>query len=409
MRSERSESPLPNHFASWEPIPTSPPPRKKKEYWATAQADLRMLAAVPILRSPRNADYSMPGPPLLGASSPRGSRTNGMLPRVALPATVSPLPPTNPGGSEPMRALHALEQWLKSELAPLPRDAPERFAAHQHVFSELIAQLPAHGPLLAEIKRAYDAALHDATAGKPPAAGAAGASDSALAEKLMGEVAPRPLQNLHPLQLPAAYYETQWRRVSDELALVKSQRQRLRRMVRKLRAVSVEGIHRLHAAGSSDSHAMSEAASAARAALEELEELKDDADDKPQTDPDKALAAARAVVSVQTEEAVEHEINKLREQLMVTDIRVGSAARLSHRLAQGSLAARLHLEEEVKKANAEMEDFPAAEPIRRAEALAVLLKMLQQQDEQIGHCIKLLAEPKSLDGATLRTLAQASS
>ena len=106
---------------------------------------------------------------------------------------------------------------------------------------------------------------------------------------------------------------------------------------------------------------------------------------------------------------VQDENDELREQLMVTDIRVGSAARLSHRLAQGSLAARLHLEEEVKKANAELEDFPAAEPIRRAEALAVLLKMLQQQDEQIGHCIKLLAEPKSLDGATLRTLAQASS
>ena len=404
----RSPSPLPSHYSAWEPIPISPPSRKKKEYWATAQADLRTLNAVPILRSPRNADYSMPGPALLGASSPRGSRTGGVLPRVALPATVTPLPPTHPPGTEPMLALHSLEQWLKHELAPLPRGAPERFTAYRHVFSELIAQLPTHGPLLAEVKRAYDGALRDATAKKPPAAGTE-ASDSALAKQLVGEPAPRPLQNLHPLQLPAAYYEHQWRRVNDELTLVKSQRQRLRRMVRKLRAVSVEGIHRLHAAGSSDSHAASEAASAARAALEELEELKDDADDKVETDPDKALMAARAVINVQTEEAVEHEVNKLREQLMVTDIRVGSAARLSQRLAQGSLAARLHLEEEVKKANAEMDEFPAAEPTRRAEALSVLLKMLQQQDEHIGHCIKLLAESKSLDGATLRSLAQASS
>lgn len=320
--------------------------------------------------------------------------------------------PVSVGGMEPMAALHALERWLRDELDPLPQGVPERLVAFRHIFSEIIAQLPAHGPLLAEIKREYETVLQAATTGREAAHNVA-----PQASQLVGSLPHRPLHTLHPLQMPAAYYEAQWRRCQDELALAKSQRQRLRRIVRKLRAVSVEGIHRLYAAGSSDAGAASEASKATRAALEELDELEDEPDESATAgvaDPDTALAAARAVVSAQTEDAVDLEVNKLREQLMVTDVRVGSAARFSSRAAHGARAAVALLDEEVTRAAADAELYPpggdesSAEPARRVESLRGLLRTLRQQEEDLSSLVKLLAESKSLDGATLRKLAQSS-
>ena len=51
--------------------------------------------------------------------------------------------------------LHSLELYVK-ELRGLKRGSAERLHAFQHVFSMLIKNLPAHGPLLAEVKREYE-------------------------------------------------------------------------------------------------------------------------------------------------------------------------------------------------------------------------------------------------------------
>ena len=154
----------------------TPQQRRKvpsRSYWASAQADLRALHSIPVLHE----SISL-GPRTTGATPLPSARTQGcvptvsprsppLLPRVALPVFEMPSPPKPP--SSPPRtsetvALQTLEEWLRSEIAPLPRTAPHRLTAFRHVFNELIAQLPAHGRLLAEVKQEYERALADATA-----------------------------------------------------------------------------------------------------------------------------------------------------------------------------------------------------------------------------------------------------
>ena len=93
--------------------------------------------------------------------------------------------------------------------------------------------------MLAEIKNEYEWALDMAANGGPSAA----------------RPDPPPLHPLPPLhqqqlQMPAAYYEQQWRRCQNERA--SSSRtgwQRLRRMVKSLRGGAIEAVDRLQYAG----------------------------------------------------------------------------------------------------------------------------------------------------------------
>ena len=116
---------------------------------------MRVLMSVPFLpNSPRLARIH---PSQVPAAAPRYE-----APPPRLPAPL-PRPPE-------MQALQALETWLRNEIAPMPAATPHRLLAFRHAFNEVIAQLPAHGPMLAEIKKEYERALDMAANGGPSAA-----------------------------------------------------------------------------------------------------------------------------------------------------------------------------------------------------------------------------------------------
>lgn len=379
------------------PIPTHAKVSKHHSaYWRTAEADLRALASVPVmLKSPRRFGDSQ----LSFADQPPSPR---MLPRIALPANVPSMPPRTAGTTE-LAQLRALETWLRNDVAPLPRSAPERLQSFRYAFDELISQLPAHGPLLAQVKLEYEHALR-------VAAGQKGANSLPKSEPPRpagsSQATARPLETLHPLQMPAAYYEAQWRSCKDELSLVKSQRQRLRRMVRRLRTGAVEVIQRLHTAGAEPG---SEHATVAGPAVADLAELAD-TDDEVEPNTDRALARSQQVVSAQTEDAVEVESNRMRDRLLVTEIRLVSAGRLAQRAAQGSMSARVKLEEEIAM-SATLGDVMSTSlgdgevGGQRIASLEALLKSVREQEAMVADMVQLLREPGTLDKATLRKLS----
>ena len=114
-----------------------------------------------------------------------------------IPATARPQPAVRQRGGEGLETLRALEHYLSDSVAGIPRGAPERLHAYRYVFTALIGQLPAHGPLLSEVKMEYDAAIESGSKLQPPHAGQ---------------------RTLHPLQLPSSYYEREMRRAKGELA-----------------------------------------------------------------------------------------------------------------------------------------------------------------------------------------------
>jgi hypothetical protein len=372
--------------------------KRPEHYWASAEADFRELRSIPVLTaaSPRK----------IAALSPRAAALPPPTPRRKFRA---------PPSSEELSHLRALEAWLRTELAPLPPTAPQRLVAFRHVFTELISELRAYGPLLAEVKSEYERALSASSRA------GAGAADS------LGP-APRPLGALHPLQLPASYYEAQWRRCQDELNLVTGQRQRLRRMVRELRAGCAEATRcmthvgddepvapRADPRGSGGGSGGSGAGGAGggggpmtRGWLLSADELDVDGadDDVGELDAAMAVARAQAVVSGEMEEAVSGEVGGMREAMRTLETRVLGAGRLSELLQQSSLAARLQLEEVLTKAAAEVEASPADEVARaRTNELEVLLKMLRAHEEHVESARRLLREPASLDQETLNKLA----
>ena len=167
-------------------------------------SDLRALSRVPIIdeRSMRSTQLRM-------ASSVQHSPAKASPPKAAgSPQSPrrAPQPRVPEEAKSPIGKLRALEDYLRTEIAPLPRDSAHRLHAFRHVFNGLIAALPAHGPLLAEVKKEYEKAIESSAA--------AAASFSP----------PRhTLQPVHPLQLPASYYEAEWRRTEHSLALKSAQ------------------------------------------------------------------------------------------------------------------------------------------------------------------------------------------
>ena len=376
-------------------FPSKNPAAMGEKYWGSSEVDMRVLMSVPFLpNSPRLARIH---PSQVPAAAPRYE-----APPPRLPAPL-PRPPE-------MQALQALETWLRNEIAPMPAATPHRLLAFRHAFNEVIAQLPAHGPMLAEIKKEYEWALDMAANGGPSAA--------------RPDPPPlRPLPPLHPLQMPAAYYEQQWRRCQNELNLVKSQRQRLRRMVKSLRGGAIEAVDRLQYAGGEKTQTpsspgpggmMSTASSqswrgggsgggGAYPTIREDEEADDlfgDAndDDRGEADPEAAQAHAHSVVNHEMELEVEREVVNLYNMIEALESRVLRAGRITEMLSQSSLASRLQLEDELSKAAAEAEAAPKDEEVtRRASALSVLLKMLRTQEQQVSDAKKLLREPQAME------------
>ena len=179
-----------------------------------------------------------------------------------------------------LASLRALEHYAHEEVSRLPLNSVERTAAYRHIFNQLIATLPAHGPLLTEIKRHYERELDAANAAAaaaasrrtvqatPPAAtmpadactpqspssppkspsspfspraqpGSIGLTTASLslspshgaggraATVLAAENTAAVLRATHPLQYPASYYESQWRATQWEVELRTREVQRL--------------------------------------------------------------------------------------------------------------------------------------------------------------------------------------
>ena len=70
-------------------------------------------------------------------------------------------------------SLQALEEYVRNEVMRLPRDSPQRLVASRHVLNSMIVALPAHGPLLGEVKREYEFAIEKARAAAVAATAAA--------------------------------------------------------------------------------------------------------------------------------------------------------------------------------------------------------------------------------------------
>ena len=156
------------------------------------------------------------------ASTPRRS------PPRQSPATARPQQPVRQRSGEGLETLRALEHYLSDSVAGMPRGAPERLHAYRYVFTALIGQLPAHGPLLSEVKMEYDAAIESGIKVQPPHAGQ---------------------RTLHPLQLPSAYYEREMRRAKGELARTRDEALALQRVLARTRARAAEARSRAQAAG----------------------------------------------------------------------------------------------------------------------------------------------------------------
>ena len=128
-------------------------------------------------------------PDVLGADAERRRHTimKAQSPRsVQSPSAERPMPrPAPPIVGSGADTLRGLKHYM-ADVASLPRGTPERLQAYRYVFTALIGQLPAHGPLLSEVKAEYDATIENVRTLQPP---------------LRGQ------KTLHPLQLPTAYYE----------------------------------------------------------------------------------------------------------------------------------------------------------------------------------------------------------
>ena len=185
---------------------------------------------------PQASLHPPPPPPVMGD---RTRRFEG------LPARSSP----RQHPSSNLATLQALEHYAEHEISRLPLNAPERTSAYRHLFASLIAILPAHGPLLAEVKRHYEFVLDAAAAansngfhspGRAPASYEQAEKDSyagsgvpsppslaSLRSSPLPPLASRPeeggagspaLRLVHPLQYPASYYEAKWQAAESESA-----------------------------------------------------------------------------------------------------------------------------------------------------------------------------------------------
>ena len=291
------------------------------------------------------------------------------------PGRVQPLP-KSPRRERELSALAALQAFTRSEIARLPHNSPERMEVARHIFSELIATLPAHGPLLAEVKQQYESVL-EAKAG------------TALLGKSEGQSKPtsprsptssRPLRSLPPLQLPAAYYESQWRQVQAELELARMQGTRALNLARATRNACLNASTTLHVAGmrpvtpATPSDTMPQYGTACDA-----------------TSPLEMLAS----ITEALEDAVDVELATLQERLQMLQMRSMSAGQTVARASCSSTTAVGMVEDLIDQANEEAK-LLAAEPgaarrvAERSEALRALHKVLLTQEMDIKAVSTLL-------------------
>ena len=258
-----------------------------------------------------------------------------------------------------------------------------------------------HGPLLAQVKVEYERNL----------------TASQHGDHLVDPFMPlHHLRPLHPLQLPASYYEARWREANQEVQLLRLQRKRLRTMVRKLRTGCVDALGRLEQANRGGEHPSTQRA--ANAAMQDAggdggastppRWLLSDYFEHPAgdgglaTDPERAITASRAVVNEEVEAAVDAELAQLRERLGVLELRLTAAVRVAQRSAQGSMAARCMLEEIVEESVSQADARGGSSPTH------VLLRMLRVLEQQVGETRRLL-ESKWDGAAQLEELRKVAS
>ena len=282
------------------------------------------------------------------ASTPRRS------PPRQSPATARPQQPVRQRGGEGLETLRALEHYLSDSVAGMPRGAPERLHAYRYVFTALIGQLPAHGPLLSEVKMEYDAAIESGIKVQPPHAGQ---------------------RTLHPLQLPSAYYEREMRRAKGELARTRDEALALQRVLARTRARAAEARSRAQAAGlhaPPEGHraegglgralgaaearvaatdaalslslaglAANEEARKRAAALEDLEQGAGRLEaSRAAAEAQEGWGLSRQARLGQLEAEVEEELAEARRQLLLLELRVAGSGAQAQLALQGVTAAR---------------------------------------------------------------------
>lgn len=358
-------------------LPTSPRAQlsSSSPNWKSSQFNIRDLQAPAVF-----SDSKAPSPP-----PKRLATTSAVLSPRALAA------------ADHISTVRALETYLKRELAPLPPGALQRLAAFRYAFSEIISALPIFGPLLSEIMGAYEAAL-----------------DVSRRKADTSASAPRPLEALHPLQLPAAYYVAQWRTSQADLELARLQCKRLQKLVDALREGCGDALLRVPAVGAIEG--VDPAGSSAGTGVARNRQTMAPPPTGgsahggaahggaahggvptralPPLPLERALAATQAVVNEELELAIDAELSRLRDKLQVLATRGGSAARLASRVAQSSQAARTQLEALVEESEARAAKGETADPTAVAtanRALRSVLTTLQNGEAQAAKLTRLLA------------------
>ena len=369
--------------------------------------DLAALNSIPDVRSAtaerrRNAAMANAA----SAASPRPRR---------IPATARPQPAVRQHGGEGLETLRALEHYLSDSVAGIPRGAPERLHAYRYVFTALIGQLHAHGPLLSEVKMEYDAAIESGSKVQPSHAGQ---------------------RTLHPLQLPSSYYEREMRRAKGELARTREEALALQRVLARTRARAAEARSRTQAAGlqappegegaeagglglgrvlgaaEARVAATDAALSLALAGLEADEEARKRAAALEEVElgagrPEAARAAAEAQECwavarqaglAQLEARVEAELEHARRQLLLLELRVAGGGAHAQIALQGVSAARGVLgamAEEAAETCAQIRsalDAPGLDAATAAAPAAAAVALLRELMEKEGRRSKALGE-----------------
>ena len=310
-------------------------------YWCSSQADLRGLMSVPV----------------------KDRRTNTLAPLT--PRTPrSPRTPRTPG-SGPLAELAALEHFVRQELARLPHDSPQRLVAFRHVFSRMIAALPAHGPLLAAVKQEYERALDEPGQ----------ASSSSMLQTAH-------LSTIHPLMLPASYYEARMRRAEADLELAHIQCKRLSKLVHVMRGGCIDAVRRVHEAG-----VPCDDGERAAVRIRAANPLPPSPPPFPRkVHPGEPVLPGELLQTVteEMEATIDSEMQELRERLDALEARVSEAGRVAQRGQQSTTVARMAVEELVEAAVEQVKVFKAASEDgsaakaeaadERAQALGFVLK-----------------------------------
>ena len=332
-----------------------------------------------------------------------------------IPATARPQPAVRQRGGEGLETLRALEHYLSDSVAGIPRGAPERLHAYRYVFTALIGQLPAHGPLLSEVKMEYDAAIESGSKVQPPHAGQ---------------------RTLHPLQLPSSYYEREMRRAKRELTRTREEALALQRVLARTRARAAEARSRTQAAGlparpegaraeagglglgralgaaEARVAATDKALSLTLAGLEAEEEARKRAAALEEVElgagrPEAARAAAEAQEGwavarqaglAQLEAQVEAELEQARRQLLLLELRVAGGGAHAQVALQGVSAARGVLgtmAQEAAATSAQIRsalDAPGLDAATAAAPAAAAVALLRELMEKESRRSKALGE-----------------